>query len=112
MSIKEAARMVTQDILSELHGLEDLPYYPTTWDINNGMCNEWAERMVSELEDGEAVWLHDLMDTDASHCILVLGGRFYDAECPEGVDELREIPLLLNKGRTREEIMSERYPEE
>lgn len=36
----------------------------------------------------------DVGDAVPAHCWIVLGGRHYDAECPDGVDNLFELPLV------------------
>lgn len=36
----------------------------------------------------------DVANEIPSHCWIILNGRHYDAECPQGVDNFFELPLL------------------
>lgn len=80
---------------------------PTTWDINNGECEDWANRVALRVKATEVVWL-DEFDEEVSHCAALIDGRWYDAECLDGVDDWQDLPLVRNKGRTREEVLAER----
>jgi hypothetical protein len=44
----------------------------------------------------------------SDHCVIEYRGRFYDAECHEGVDRVRDLPIYKNRGKTRSEILRER----
>ncbi|XAI97110.1 hypothetical protein [Dolichospermum phage Dfl-JY45] len=80
---------------------------PTEWDINCGWCEDWA-MAAAEAVGGEVVDLGDLgMDPDEwSHIILVRNGRFYDAQDPDGVEELEALHLV--RGVTRAEWLAAR----
>ncbi len=115
---------------------------PSTWDINNGLCSDFARVVIEkmggstkELYDVEAlnfatsslhftpddddyepdIWdvrllekywpackpTHNLSWDDVntnyelpSHVWIVYKGKHYDAECPEGVDNFFELPLI------------------
>lgn len=72
---------------------------PLPWDINNGLCEEWAEAAV-ELVGGDAEWLDSLdPNCDFAHAVLVLDGRYYDAQTPRGVTDWHELPLVRGVGR-------------
>ena len=83
---------------------------PTPYDINNGSCEEFCndviERMCPvigryETETLYAAAISTMNDyyyyfksgPDVSHVVLVFHGRFYDAECLEGVDHWIDLPL-------------------
>ena len=85
------------------------PAKPTTWDINNGWCDTWAER-VADIIGGEAIWLDTLpgYDFDTSHCALSLDRKWYDAESLDGVDDWRQLPIYVNLEKTREEVLKAR----
>lgn len=76
--------------------------YPVAhaYDINCGQCEEWANR-VQELAGEHDVTVHD---SDACHIFVEYGGRFYDAECPQGVDRWKQLPIFVNKGRSRQDV--------
>lgn len=77
------------------------------YDINCGMCEEWAERVsqlyqeatgrddVDVLDPGNVTGNPD--DSLAGHVFLRHNGRFYDSECPEGVDDYLKLPLFIKK---------------
>lgn len=80
---------------------------PTTWDINNGLCdsfaNEVIDKFLEEYPDSkiQEVWFEE-------HCLILFDGRYYDAECLKGVTNWRNIPLFLNRKKTREQVLRER----
>lgn len=82
----------------------------TAWDVNNGLCEEFAERVTDRLAGADVRWLCDeAPGSDApAHCVVVFHGRYYDAECPEGVPDWRRLPIVRNKDKTREQVLAER----
>jgi predicted GNAT family acetyltransferase len=83
---------------------------PTAWDINNGWCEEWAEearrRLGGEVADLAALryekfGLPEGIFEDVAHVVLLLRGKFYDAQDPQGVSDPRQLHLV--RGVTREE---------
>jgi hypothetical protein len=74
------------------------------YDINCGLCEEWGERVrelyreatgrdeVDVLDPGNITGNAD--DSLEGHVFLRFRGRFYDAECPEGVSDWRKLPLF------------------
>lgn len=89
---------------------------PTTWDINNGFCEDLAEIVAARIPGAEVVpaydpELHPLREDggyDADHFVIVFEGRFYDCECPEGVNHVRDLPIYQNRGKTRAQVLEER----
>ena len=83
---------------------------PTAWDINDGFCEEWAEAAVRRIGgDAEVVDLASLryekfglpdgIFEDVAHTVLLLDGRFYDAQDIEGVDDPRQLQLVRGVSR-------------
>jgi len=83
---------------------------PTAWDINDGWCEEWAEAAVRRIGgDAEAADLASLryekfglpegIFEDVAHIVLLLDGRFYDAQDIEGVDDPRQLQLVRGVSR-------------
>jgi hypothetical protein len=73
---------------------------PVAWDINCGECETWAE-MAASLTGGKALWLDTILDVDpdetdllVNHCVLVLDGRYYDSQHPDGVDDVRDLDYM------------------
>lgn len=77
---------------------------PTAWDINCGYCDTWAET-VAESFGGEAVWLDTLNEKfgdkglDVRHCVIVLNGRYYDSQHPNGVDSHWDMDIVNKVSR-------------
>ncbi len=55
-----------------------------------GQLAAWGYKLPDgvTIDSLNRVWL--------SHCFIVYQGRFFDAECPEGVDTPFSLPLVLN----------------
>ncbi len=69
---------------------------PLVWDVNNGWCEEWADR-AAELLPGS--YTEDFIPGyspggDSGHTWLVYGGRHYDAECLGGVTDPARLPFF------------------
>lgn len=60
-------------------------------------CQTWDVNLLSRVSPGthppHGLTWEDLHGHIPNHCWIVLQGRHYDAECPEGVDNLFDIPL-------------------
>jgi hypothetical protein len=78
---------------------------PTEWDINCGWCCEWAETAV-ETVGGAMLDIAELgMDEEEwAHYVLVLDGRIYDAQDPDGVESVEALHLV--RGVTRAEWLA------
>ena len=73
------------------------------FDINCGLCEEWATRVEDLCPGASALDPGNLSgDADDSlehgHVFVRHGGRFYDSECPEGVTDWKQLPLF-NRNR-------------
>jgi GNAT superfamily N-acetyltransferase len=93
---------------------EHLPRHdrPTAWDINNGHCEEWAEEASRRLGGYpvdlaalkyEMFGLPEGIFEDVAHVVLLLRGKFYDAQDPQGVSDPRQLHLV--RGVPREEYV-------
>jgi hypothetical protein len=71
-------------------------------EINCGNCEEFAHDVKDAYGCGEPLWHDEMPDCSDSesvwwaHKFLEVDGRFYDSECPEGVDNWRELPCFAN----------------
>lgn len=120
----ETLRAVTESILDEMQKgwWDGLPGRrvlrtdrPSAWDINCGSCGDWADEAERRL-GGEAVDLAALKTSkfklprgifdDVSHVVLLLDGRFYDAQDLAGVDDPRQLQVV--RGVTRDAFMASR----
>lgn len=107
---------VTDEVLDEMQATGWYPVgqrqrsggRPIAWDINCGSCEEWARLAVKRV-GGKAYWLDQIMNVDpeeVSHCVLVLGGRFYDAQNPEGVDSIHDLDVARHVSREEYAVKS------
>lgn len=108
----ETAIRLLADGYVDLYGLDVIGGIPA---INRGMCEAFAKDIVSIIPDARAVWDDDLdtMIAYGSHCVIVYGGRYYDAECPEGSDDFRDLPYYQRikvQSRTSPRPRSQHHP--
>lgn len=87
--------------------------YEKNWDIdaytiNCGDCDKFAIELIriwtgtdKETDDAVVIWAEDLAgdedlaeDLAGLHAFACIDGRYYDSECPEGVDDGRALPCL------------------
>ncbi len=84
---------------------------PTTpYDINCGYCEEWGERVadlyreVTGNDDIDVIDPGNLSgnpdDSLLGHVFIRFRSRYYDAECPIGVEDWRKLPLFIKQGLT------------
>lgn len=66
--------------------------------INSGLCEDFAHDVARLVPGAQATWVDELDPTllgpHDAHCVVVFKGRYYDAEAPDGVEWLRDIPLV------------------
>ena len=63
--------------------------------INDGLCADFAELVCQLVPDAELVWNTDLSDDFwRVHCFIEYDGCYYDAECPEGVEDWCDLPFF------------------
>ena len=95
--------------------LEDFAY---PYDINCGECDEFAMDVIRKIQDGETenlcmIWIEDMIGGKYEHLAHAViqwkspeGYVYFDAECPEGTDDLDQLPLVKNHGKKREEVVN------
>mgnify|MGYP001613421303 FL=1 len=60
-------------------------------EINQGWCGDFATFVVDHLPGARFNWRTD-------HGFVEWNGRYYDAECPDGVDEVDDLPIFGGRG--------------
>ena len=62
--------------------------------INGGECETFAALLQDIMGEG-VTWWDDELDEDYSkaHCFFYYRGKYYDAECPQGVQDWKSLPL-------------------
>ena len=97
---------LTAAILDARASIERL-YGLTPAQINMGHCDLFAVRVCRRAgihAPSHVVWL-SVIDRDqlqalraegelTDHAVIQIAGRFYDAECPEGVGSIEDLPVL------------------
>lgn len=65
------------------------------WEINAGMCEDFASDVVGIFPEAKAIWDDELPGgpCNGGHCVVCYRGEYYDAECPEGVENWNELPI-------------------
>ena len=102
--LRRVLEQVTEEILERMrrdgfYSEDDgeLRFDAIVWDINNGFCAEWAFRAADLIEEAFPAWMDD------DHCVLVYRGRFYDADCLDGVDDVEDLPMFADPAGDRPE---------
>lgn len=75
------------------------PHRPTTYaQINNGWCADFADAVWRECQRQVEVWNdNELGDIDYAHTFLKFNNLYYDAECPYGVLNWRDLPFYSRR---------------
>jgi hypothetical protein len=98
---------VTEEILGQMregfYYKGEFRFDPIVWDINNGYCEDWAERAAELLRERGQRAFTAWIDPDVDHCVLVYNGKFYDADCPDGVDRWSQLPMFADPQGKRPE---------
>lgn len=77
-------------------------YDQSAYEINCGNCEEFAADVIALYGQGELVWHDNMPDCTPeesdwwAHCFVMVDGRFYDSQTPDGVDHWRELPCFAN----------------
>lgn len=85
------------------------------FDINCGLCEEWAERVRALYHEATGTDLVEVLDPgnlsgnaddslEAGHVFVRFNDMFYDAETPQGVSDWKQLPMFVKQ---REDAPSE-----
>lgn len=106
-NVGKILRALTRRLLaSKPANFQKRPYCAS--DVNAGWCAEWAEE-AQALVGGKAIWLDGFW---SDHMVLLLDGRYYDAENPDGVDRVTDLRHVRGHAKylKREFMGSRRNP--
>lgn len=106
-TISDIAREVTAEFLAKLttgfYRDGNYRHDPLPWDINQGYCEEWATEVAwryNQEGDRTAAITGMYMGLDEPwHTYVILDGKYYDAEAPDGVDDPSELPIYEDNPR-------------
>lgn len=82
-------------------------------DINRGSCHLFAAEICNRLKLNEAKQLFVEVGCKelAGHVWIALDGLHYDAECPKGRDDWRDLPCLIEYSEyVKEKTLTEWNP--
>jgi hypothetical protein len=65
----------------------------TPQEINDGYCDVWATLFVQKF-GGKHQWSFDFPNDPSGHSWVLLNNKYYDAEKPDGVSSLEELPFF------------------
>lgn len=94
LSITDAINALVE-VYADIHSLN--PY-----SINCGCCEEFANDLSEIVFNAIPTWGDELTDPGddvdlyGDHCFVEYDGKYYDAECPEGVEDFRQIPCFIH----------------
>lgn len=87
-------------IIIELRNLYTSLYNIEEHEINQGMCEAFAQDLQFILKDGEVFWADEMEDGSweehGAHAFLKIGDTFYDSQCPEGTTNWKYLPFFFN----------------
>lgn len=66
----------------------------TPKEINNGLCADFAHILWEEDRSLNITNDEEKGADDYTHTFIESEGRYYDAECPGGVEDWRELPIF------------------
>jgi hypothetical protein len=113
MTEQESQTLLTQTRDSFLAKMQEKGFwYLSPWDINNGLCEDFAEeisKLVPTAEVVDIVRFEGTEDEDSNndllleyaHFWILWNGKHYDAEYIEGVVNHRDLPFFNPKGNPR-----------
>jgi len=87
---------ITLAILQTLKKWNTDPYL-----INSGNCDSFAQDVCDKVNDAEMIWsdiharlIPSKIENDVgSHCFIRYHRKYYDAECPQGVNHPLQLPF-------------------
>lgn len=108
LSALRSKQLPISDLVVHLVGLYEDAYGTDAYEINCGLCEDFAHDLVWALGEDpyshscpiEIRWhdeMEDCTEEEANtwaHCFVVYQGRYYDSQAPEGVDAWRELPCF------------------
>ena len=90
-------------IIKELVSLYKYLYNVTPYQINCGMCEDFGSDIIDILPECEGYWEDELVedfdydkDIGGTHYFVCYKGKYYDSECPEGVEDWKQLPAFMN----------------
>ena len=115
MTRDEFRNILIEEMVSLLNEMRENGFYyrsevrydATTWDINNGLCEEYFKRVEKRVPD-ICEPDHTPLYESLNHVVIKWRGRYYDAECIDGVRGLKQLPIYLNRDKKRAEVLAER----
>lgn len=78
------------------------------YDINCGLCEEWAERVRALYHEATGTDLVEVLDPgnlsgnaddslESAHVFIRFNDMFYDAEAPQGVSDWKQLPMFIKQ---------------
>ena len=62
-------------------------------DINSGLCRFFMMDILAYVHQAKEVYHGDFSEFIAGHYWVKYRGKYYDAECPEGVKDWHDLPI-------------------
>jgi hypothetical protein len=93
-----------QDILIEVRNewLDEMPQGSTAMDINDGYCNFFGYGVEMRFPRAKGFWIpNEEGNIGLFHYVIRYRGKYFDAECIEGVDKIDDLPIVLREKEHR-----------
>ena len=90
------------DFLNEWLAANDLS---AAIEVNSGLCEEFATDLSERLPGSEVVYTENYVDWDSEdypggHAWVEFQGKYYDAECLDGVSDWLSLPFFQRRLQT------------
>lgn len=98
---------ITEIIKSEIDVWRSISYMElnSARDINKEFSEEFSERIVENNKNLKNIEIKTYRGEEFVHTILHYNNKYYDAECPEGVNNIKDIPRIKrNKSDINQKI--------
>lgn len=66
----------------------------TPYEINNGDCYDWAEKVFRAFKGSIETWETPYDISEVLHGFVKVANKFYDAECLNGVKDHMDLPIF------------------
>ena len=76
-------------------------YDDTPESINTGYCADFATTIWRLMGDDVMIVSDEDMGEEYTHTFLLCASRYYDAECPDGCANWRDLPIFARQAQER-----------
>ena len=95
--IEQSQTLPPEDVAKVVRAEYSRSGYEDPEELNDGWCGFFADKIIAALGGGELAEVKHANGL-TSHEFVLYGGRYYDAEDPDGVDDWHDLKYFRRKG--------------